>query len=66
MATEYREFDSKGRCIVYRDGDAFQYDREFDDDWDPDVPAHVVEYRFGELRYERHYNTVVVDKGLAG
>lgn len=66
MGAEYREFDDKGRVTVYRDGDVFQYDREFDDEWDTEIPAHVVEYRYGEKVYERHYDQVVVDRGLAG
>lgn len=57
----YREYDSKGRTVVYRDGDILQYDREFDDSWDEEIPAHVMEYRYGELVYERHYDKVVVN-----
>lgn len=61
---EYREFDSKGRTVVYRDGEALQYEREFDDDWSSELPAHVVEYSYGKKIYERHYDQVVVNEGF--
>jgi hypothetical protein len=52
--------DSKGRTIYYNDGD-FAFERVFDDLWDDEISAEVIEYSGGARIYERHYNTVTFD-----
>lgn len=53
--------DSKGRVTCFDDGD-YAFERVFDDSWDDEIPAEVIEYSEGIRIYERHYNTVTFDK----
>lgn len=53
--------DSKGRTTLYNSGD-LAFERVFDDSWDNEIPAEVIEYSEGAKTYERHYNTVTFDR----
>ena len=52
----YEKYDDKGRLIGYLDRDGWGFTREYDDDWNKHIPAHVVETMHGKIIYERHYD----------
>lgn len=62
----FDERDNKGRSVRYLASDGWGYERIFDDDWDMQIPAEVIETTHGRITYERHYDSVVVDssKGI--
>ena len=60
----FDERDDKGRSVRYMDIHGWGYERIFDDDWDMQIPAEVIETTHGKITYERHYNEVVVDSRI--
>ena len=60
------ERDDKGRSVRYLNSRGWGYERIFDDDWDTEIPAEVIETTRGRITYERHYDEVVIDsaKGI--
>ena len=64
--TIFDEKDEKGRSVRWLYSDGFGGERIFDDAWNKDIPAEVIETQHGKIVYERHYDEVVIDswKGI--
>lgn len=57
----FDERDDKGRSVRYLDSTGWGYERVFDDEWDMQIPAEVIETTHGKITYERYYDEVVID-----